>query len=270
VAHLSLLAALHLGIAAAAQAQDCSVQDSVQGIMPVTSMWIRATSAVANFPNNCACAPPTSFPCYDFTPPVFPPCSAACGIEDTRLGGVATFQHCPTWVQYPGESGFICHPAQTGVHWDQYGFGGGTSPTNAVLTIEAVFVMAEARRVQITGNWTQLQGGESLASAPQFRYYRAGESVVLAGVAGGKSGTLLEWKHGWCADTNVNGICDEYENAARNFGDFDASGDVGAPDLALLLSSWGTVTAPVRDLDGDGVIGASDLGILLSRWGLGA
>ncbi len=46
--------------------------------------------------------------------------------------------------------------------------------------------------------------------------------------------------------------------------DLDGDGDVGASDLAALLSAWGTANA---DLDGDGDTGASDIAIVLSSWG---
>ncbi len=46
--------------------------------------------------------------------------------------------------------------------------------------------------------------------------------------------------------------------------DLDASGEVGASDLALLLAAWG---GPSVDLDGDGIAGASDLAQLLAAWG---
>jgi hypothetical protein len=138
-------------------------------------------------------------------------------------------------------------------------------------TVSASFVPSIPMKASepIANAWST--GGGFVAN--QTRYFHAGQRVDIempwvSGNPGiGTNGKFVMYR---CADTDSNGICDEYENAARNFGDFDASGDVGAPDLALLLSSWGTVTAPVRDLDGDGVIGASDLGILLSRWGLGA
>lgn len=48
--------------------------------------------------------------------------------------------------------------------------------------------------------------------------------------------------------------------------DIDRSGDVGAPDLAALLSAWGTTSANA-DLDADGIVGASDLSALLAAWG---
>lgn len=58
------------------------------------------------------------------------------------------------------------------------------------------------------------------------------------------------------------------ECASDCLGDLDGSGDVGAADLAALLSQWGpcggTCTA---DFDGDGNVGAPDLATLLSAWG---
>ncbi|MFM1805732.1 MAG: hypothetical protein RL136_2611 [Planctomycetota bacterium] len=47
-------------------------------------------------------------------------------------------------------------------------------------------------------------------------------------------------------------------------GDLDGDGAVSAPDLSLLLGSWGTAAA---DLDGDGTTSAPDLALLLSAWG---
>jgi len=46
----------------------------------------------------------------------------------------------------------------------------------------------------------------------------------------------------------------------------DLTGDetVGAPDLAVLISAWGS---PGADLDGDDVTGPADLAILISAWG---
>ena len=48
--------------------------------------------------------------------------------------------------------------------------------------------------------------------------------------------------------------------------DLDGNRDVGAPDLAVLLSAWGSFGSPA-DLNGDGAIGAQDLAVLLSAWG---
>jgi hypothetical protein len=46
--------------------------------------------------------------------------------------------------------------------------------------------------------------------------------------------------------------------------DLDGDGDVGAADLGILLSGWGT---PTGDIDGDGLADSVDLGQLLSAWG---
>lgn len=46
--------------------------------------------------------------------------------------------------------------------------------------------------------------------------------------------------------------------------DLDGDGDVGAADLGILLSGWGT---PAGDIDGDGLADSADLGELLSAWG---
>ncbi len=53
--------------------------------------------------------------------------------------------------------------------------------------------------------------------------------------------------------------------------DLDCDGDVGVPDLLILLGSWGPCPAPPApcdaDLDCDGSVGVSDLLILLGEWG---
>ena len=48
--------------------------------------------------------------------------------------------------------------------------------------------------------------------------------------------------------------------------DLDGNRDVGAPDLAVLLSAWDSFGGPA-DLNGDGAVGAQDLAVLLSAWG---
>ncbi len=47
--------------------------------------------------------------------------------------------------------------------------------------------------------------------------------------------------------------------------DFDATGSVGAGDLAVLLAQWGS--PGTADLDGSGLVGAADLAVLLAAWG---
>ena len=65
-------------------------------------------------------------------------------------------------------------------------------------------------------------------------------------------------------DKDADGRLDECEIA---LGDFNLDGEIGAAELAELLSLWGSVNQPYGDLNDDGVIGAQDLAILLDRWG---
>ena len=51
--------------------------------------------------------------------------------------------------------------------------------------------------------------------------------------------------------------------------DLDGNGAVGAGDLAMLLSAWGT-SDPAADLDGSGMVGSTDLAFILSAWTMGA
>jgi uncharacterized membrane protein len=48
--------------------------------------------------------------------------------------------------------------------------------------------------------------------------------------------------------------------------DLNGDDEVGAQDLAALLSAWGTKSSDA-DLNGDGAVGAQDLAVLLSAWG---
>jgi hypothetical protein len=48
--------------------------------------------------------------------------------------------------------------------------------------------------------------------------------------------------------------------------DLNADATVGAQDLAILLSAWGSLGGSA-DLNGDGLVGAQDLAVLLSAWG---
>ena len=50
----------------------------------------------------------------------------------------------------------------------------------------------------------------------------------------------------------------------RSAADLNHDGSVGAPDLAALLSNWGSAGA--SDLNGDGTTNSADLAVLLSDW----
>ena len=49
--------------------------------------------------------------------------------------------------------------------------------------------------------------------------------------------------------------------------DLNGDGDIGAPDLAILLGAWGPVGPHPADFNGDGTVGAWDLAWLLGLWG---
>ncbi len=76
-------------------------------------------------------------------------------------------------------------------------------------------------------------------------------------------------------DTDGDGIpdaCDDDSSPCGNCPtDVDASGDVGAFDLATLLGAWGSCEpgdpCECLDADDDGIIGAFDLAVLLGAWG---
>ena len=48
--------------------------------------------------------------------------------------------------------------------------------------------------------------------------------------------------------------------------DLNGDAEVGAADISILLSSWGS-SGGTADIDGDGSVGASDIAALLSAWG---
>jgi hypothetical protein len=54
------------------------------------------------------------------------------------------------------------------------------------------------------------------------------------------------------------------EEAPACAGDLDDDGNVSAPDLATLLSAWGTAAG---DVNGDGTTDAQDIATLLGAWG---
>jgi hypothetical protein len=70
-----------------------------------------------------------------------------------------------------------------------------------------------------------------------------------------------------CAIHDIDGNCtvDAVDVAGMRVRlcDLDASGTVGAPDLAILLGGWGGANG---DLTGDGFVGPADLALLLSQW----
>ena len=68
---------------------------------------------------------------------------------------------------------------------------------------------------------------------------------------------------GTSVDANRDGVPDE---CAPCTADLNLDGNVGAADLTIVLSGWGT-TSPLADLDDDGDVDAADLLVLLNAWG---
>jgi hypothetical protein len=66
---------------------------------------------------------------------------------------------------------------------------------------------------------------------------------------------------GLVADCNSDGLPD----TCAPLGDLNGDGSVSAPDLAILLTNFGS-NVPSSDLDCDGIVNAVDLAILLSNW----
>ncbi len=63
-------------------------------------------------------------------------------------------------------------------------------------------------------------------------------------------------------DDNDDGVLD----ACVCIADINDDGTVGGPDLAVVLSFWGTSNAGA-DLDGDGLVTGADLSLILANWG---
>ena len=199
-------------------------------------------------------------------PPTY--CTGSCSASvDGVLSGHILLRYCYRYLGGCDCWGWGAQaPALTWGRWDgsgysgMYTFSGTTQPPGFSVSVSAVVGFARPVQSVLNSAASAVTGGRVVAGT---RYLHAGESLALEFDGLG----WYFWRE--CLDADSNGICDDYDAAARNFGDFDASGDVGASDLATLLDAWGG-TDSGADLDDDGVVGASDLGILLSRWGLGA
>lgn len=71
---------------------------------------------------------------------------------------------------------------------------------------------------------------------------------------------------GSCRSTaGAQGFILDLPRPAPCVADLNGDGVVSSPDVAFLLSAWGT--AGPGDLDGDGVVGSPDVAFLLSAWG---
>jgi hypothetical protein len=164
---------------------------------------------------------------------------------------------------------------QYALRWFEYGGGGmvaywgNLGPPVTAFTSQTSFTadIAFLRPVRVLASGGSIVTGGRVVNG--VRVFHAGETVTLA-----SDGTLFNmegaFQYELCRDVQPeNGICDEYDDAAGAFGDFNSSGSIDGVDLAALLAAWGS-TGGLCDINRDGVVDANDLTFLLSRWGQGA
>jgi hypothetical protein len=101
--------------------------------------------------------------------------------------------------------------------------------------------------------WHTIDGGGGVASAEATSLAGTfGQGDASAPMIGGEYELLGGFWHATVGDGCL--------------GDLDGDNAVAAPDLAVVLGSWGTNFAPA-DLDSNGIVEASDIAILLGAWG---
>ncbi len=103
--------------------------------------------------------------------------------------------------------------------------------------------------------WSTIDCGGGISSGGQFEL----------------NGSIAQWDAGPTIKNSMTGSTFELINgfwaeaASSCLGDLDGSGGIAAPDIAILLGSWGGGGA--ADLDQSGEVGAPDLAIMLGAWG---
>jgi hypothetical protein len=98
---------------------------------------------------------------------------------------------------------------------------------------------------------------DNMSVAPVYGVFSQATGLIRAD---GYNGVLSN-------DCNKNGVPDDCERGVACGpceGDLSGDGAIGAPDLAILLSGWGTASG---DLNGDGVTDSLDVSVLLNAWG---
>ena len=98
-----------------------------------------------------------------------------------------------------------------------------------------------------------------------------GVKYRLSSMQAADNGAMITWQGGtstgasdvFAARIGADGVVGP--SAESVFGDLDGDGIVSAPDLSIILSTWGAAGG-AADLDGDGTVGAADLALLLGAW----
>jgi hypothetical protein len=257
-----LAVAIGVGCIAPAYGQDCATEFSQPG-------GYRPLPGIASFSASVSVAVSAQYSCGGVGP-----CGGTVLAQSTATHGRLDVRCCPA----PHPQGGTCwsmgfnalrwggNYAETGgvVIYSSLYNGGFTSQTSFTADIALLRPVAVVASVGATVTGGRVVNGNVNGT----RLFHAGETVTLA-----SNGTLVNqegyFEYAFCPDTDLNGICDGYDNAARAFGDFDSSGSVDGVDLAALLSAWGTAGS-VCDISDNGVVDGGDLAFLLSRWGQGA
>jgi hypothetical protein len=183
--------------------------------------------------NICPCCFVATGGCLTLSP-------AAC----QQAGGIAgpTGQSCTGYVCFP--TGACCLPNGTCV--------GPVSPA-ACAAQGGVF----------QGNATTCTPGlcpEPFGAA----CFPNGFCIQLTAAQAAAAGAVWKGPGTTCADADGDGTADVCE--AANPADLNGDGVVGAADLTILLSAWGSAGGPA-DLNRDGIVGSADITVLLSSWG---
>lgn len=210
-------------------------------------------------------------------------CTSTCTLVSSDLAGDFTMRFCPRWQVPPsGGDGWWCWVAQLrAAAWSgsavgeggTVNFGYASSSFGGLFSMQAhstLRFMSATTLALDPGTSAQVAGGRQLSSLPNRYFFDTGATAAIAcGYSGIAAPGGMGYTYQLCPDVDSNGICDEYDAAARAFGDFDSSGSVNGADLAALLAAWGS-SGSACDINQDGNVDGTDLAFLLSRWGQGA
>jgi uncharacterized membrane protein len=114
--------------------------------------------------------------------------------------------------------------------------------------------------------WTAESGYVSIATLAAQAGVEIPEGWQLSQVLGMSEDALTIVGTAYGPNGSSPFVLDLRESAQPCPADLDGNDEVGASDLAALLSAWGSFGGNA-DLDGDGAVGAPDLAVLLSAWG---
>lgn len=181
-------------------------------------------------------------------------------VNDRYLAVLGTFSGGPIIGQLVNSDGTL-----SGGNFTVHDTAANVNPFVAYDTANHVFLVAWTANGAVTAKLLDEDGnqlGDDLTVA-------AGSGIGAPRIAADSNagGFLVAWK-----DNRDAGQTDVYSQLIEVVSDecsadLDGDGEVGAPDLAIVLGNWGVCEACEADLDEDGNVGAADLAILLGNWG---